>query len=919
MLNTSSRQKLGFISGLLSVLALVMLVSAGCGPSQTVKPDKKEAAEVSPGKGEAKEAAKAAEKAEKRITEIRINKTGQALVVVIKANHALDYTLAEPPFQQAKVLYFPDAGLDLVNKEFSTDSDVVGTVKAKELVAGGPSKIIIPVLKAGAAYEIIRRTDQESNVNFPVSGMAAEKQIETETAQAETPAAEAAQPQPKKGPEESAPLATTLKKINVRTAEDGVGVKVAADGSIKSFKSFTLKSPPRIVVDLAGVESSYIKEQRLPVDSDLVTRVRHFSHPDYLRVVLDVNKDYLGDYETKSVSDGFLVTVGDFQPKEKASPAPEAESMTVARAEQPAPESGAKAAAEKKEAVAPGAEKGEAKKAAAEATAAKEKAAAPRAEKDEAGPAAVAEKTEKATEKPSTEPAEKHYAKAALVNNIDFIEEKKGRSTIKIGTTHPVNYELKEVGDKLLRLQLKGANILSFRQRPLITTRFDSAVDCILPVQTQKMKKAENSYVNIRLREQVPYELEQKDNALLVHFAPSSKAPKPPESVVIPTEEVIADAQAEAAEEEAAVAEAEQAAPEKAPSAEAKAAAVKKAAEKADKAAQVEKTAAASAKEEAEAEETLPEEPKAEIETEAASILGKKKEKEYTGQPIALDFYKTDLRNVIRILKDVSGKNFAIDKDVSGSVTLSFINPVPWDQVLDLILQMNDLGMVKQDGIIRIATQETIRRQKEAVQAELKAEQELQKTEEQLAPLETEYLAVSYSDAEEDILPQIESVLSERGHAKVDSRTNQVVMTDVPEKIEKAKEIIEKIDQVTPQVMIKARIVETSTDFSREFGTEWSISEGASDSHRAPYGDYTYDVALNNPAGNATNRLGINFSRIAGTPFSLDAKLSLMESTNKLNIVSSPRVVTLDNKMALISQGQEVPYTDVSEEGVAGL
>ena len=85
-----------------------------------------------------------------------------------------------------------------------------------------------------------------------------------------------------------------------------------------------------------------------------------------------------------------------------------------------------------------------------------------------------------------------------------------------------------------------------------------------------------------------------------------------------------------------------------------------------------------------------------------------KSPKRYTGEKIALDFFETDVKNVFRILKEISGKNFAIDKDVSGQVTLTLDKPVPWDQVLDLVLRMNQLGMVYEGNIIRIATQTTL-------------------------------------------------------------------------------------------------------------------------------------------------------------------------------------------------------------------
>ncbi len=125
--------------------------------------------------------------------------------------------------------------------------------------------------------------------------------------------------------------------------------------------------------------------------------------------------------------------------------------------------------------------------------------------------------------------------------------------------------------------------------------------------------------------------------------------------------------------------------------------------------------------------------------------------KEYTGEKIALDFYDTDIKNVFRILREVSRKNFAIDKGVAGKVTLTLDQPVPWDQVLDLILKMNGLGMTYEGDIIRIAKQETIEKELKSLQAKLAAERKARRDEQkevkELEPLVTEYIAVNYANA----------------------------------------------------------------------------------------------------------------------------------------------------------------------------
>ncbi|MDY6904014.1 MAG: type IV pilus secretin PilQ [Thermodesulfobacteriota bacterium] len=1007
----------------------------------------------------------------KLITGVDIQKTPEGVSVAITANHVPDYTIAEPPLEQSTVIYFPEAGLGMAKTEFSTDSSLIGKVSAVELIKDGPSKIVIPMKSRDIDYEAERGRDQhvmriafkktagvadiDSGTVEPVtyeesatsdkesmpedeligeSGGIAEATVPSttvagssqsvDTAPSVTAAAgsaEAAMPavtmmdkkeeDVEESPDEPAEPASSLIGIDVETTGDnGIAVIVQADGTIEAHKSFTLPEPPRIVFDLPGISSSFDKEQRIMVDSDIVKRIRHFSHPDYLRVVLDVNKDYLSDFQTASRRDGFLIQVGEpaampVETPEEAEAVMVAETASTATAEEMPREEASSADMAMSSAMAPGAsaetmvtasgsveaagavagaevmemtsgpdaespamsaapeaeiiqesgqmtddaqpeaaemvsmaqempeEPASAAMAAESQTQAMPDASAETVDSTEVAPAAAssamaasadqeaakqggAATTEQAT--PGAIPGEsepavitKQYDRPALVNKINFIEQQQGESTLEIGTTHPVNFEIEKTDDKKLRMVMENTNILSFRQRPLITTRFDSAVDLINPIQTRKMKQKKVSFIYIDLREDVPFQATRAGKTIRVDFAASSVAPDPAKKITIPVaheleiEEPAKPEEKEMAEVEEKSAQAIATAPEGealggTPSA----------GEEEPVEIRPEPEPMELSPDFAEAYE--PEEGPIEIaETPPEAMMPGKKPK-YTGEPIALDFYKTDIRNVIRILKDVSGKNFAIDKDVEGSVTLSFVNPVPWDQVLDLILEMNDLGMVEDDGIIRIATQETLRRQKEAAQAALVAQQQLKQKEEELAPLQTEYFAISYSEAGSDILPHLEPLLTARGHVKVDSRTNQVIMTDVAERIEKATEIISKIDKVTPQVMIKARIVETTTNFAREFGTEWGWSNSPGTYRDDWGGTLSYDVAMNNLAS-TVNTLGINFARLVGTPFSLDARLSLMESSGEVKIISTPKIMTLDNKEAAISQGQEIPYTTVDD------
>ena len=453
------------------------------------------------------------------------------------------------------------------------------------------------------------------------------------------------------------------------------------------------------------------------------------------------------------------------------------------------------------------------------------------------------------TPTPQASQLQANEKKPAWVNRIDFSSEKDGKSTIIIGTTIPAKYDLKKINEKKLLLHLYHSKLPDYRKRPLITTRFESAVDRIIPFQTSAMK--DNSEFIIELRESVPYFIEQTDNLLFFHFEASSISPKPLDKAKLPPwERVITQtvAQTEPAEME------------------------------------------------------IP--AKKKIETK----MGK-----YTGEKIALNFFETDIKNVFRILMDVSGKNFAIDKDVSGKVTLSFDKPVPWDQVLDLVLKMNRLGMAFEGDIIRIATLKALKEEEEERQEMLAAEQKAKEQKKALSPLITEYIPVSYANAKDDVAPHIVPTQG-RGSITVDGRNNQIIITDIAEKVKKAKEIIKKIDKVTPQVMIEARIVEATDTFSREIGTSWSISGTRTDGSLG--GSLGYDMSATNPPTTSLGAIGFTFSRLIGNTFRVvDARLAASESEGNVKIISAPKILTLDNKPAKIKQGLAYPYNKLDADG----
>jgi type IV pilus assembly protein PilQ len=184
-----------------------------------------------------------------------------------------------------------------------------------------------------------------------------------------------------------------------------------------------------------------------------------------------------------------------------------------------------------------------------------------------------------------------------------------------------------------------------------------------------------------------------------------------------------------------------------------------------------------------------------------------------------------------------------------------------------------------------------------------------------LEPLFTEYIPVNYSKASTEVVPHIQNILTkDRGTVSVDERNNQIIITDTLDVIQKAKKIVKRIDKVTPQVILEARVVEVTDSFSKELGIQWNTQVGPQ------YVDWvdsnvTGDMAMNFPASGAASNIGFNFTRLTGLPFVLDAKINALETQGDGKILSAPKIVTLDNKKAKIKQGLEYPYLERDDSG----
>ncbi|MGA2707248.1 MAG: type IV pilus secretin PilQ [Steroidobacteraceae bacterium] len=317
--------------------------------------------------------------------------------------------------------------------------------------------------------------------------------------------------------------------------------------------------------------------------------------------------------------------------------------------------------------------------------------------------------------------------------------------------------------------------------------------------------------------------------------------------------------------------------------------------------------------------------------------------KEYTGERLTLNFQDIDVRSVLQLLADTSGQNIVVSDSVNGNLTLRLQN-VPWDQALDIVLRTKGLDKRRQDNVIIIGpTEELAAREK----SELTARRDVQ----ELEPVHTEFLQVNYAKVT-DLLKLIKptgaasgggksSMLSERGSVSVDERTNTLMVHDTAERLADIRRMVQLLDIPIRQVLIEARIVVVSDTFERDLGARLGVTtataagnnllsvSGTSAASDTVVGSSTGTTPLtgsslltsaplasryqvNLPASNTNGSIGI--SLLSGSHL-LDLELSAAQNDGKSETVSSPRVITANQKQATIMQGVEIPYQESASSG----
>jgi type IV pilus assembly protein PilQ len=313
--------------------------------------------------------------------------------------------------------------------------------------------------------------------------------------------------------------------------------------------------------------------------------------------------------------------------------------------------------------------------------------------------------------------------------------------------------------------------------------------------------------------------------------------------------------------------------------------------------------------------------------------------KGYTGDKLSLNFQNIEVRAVLQVIADFTNLNIITSDTVTGNLTLR-LKDVPWDQALDIILQAKGLDMRKTGNVVWIAPRDEL-----ATKEKLALEAQAQIAD--LEPLRTETFQLNYQKAEafQKILtdPQ-QKILSKRGSAVIDPRTNIIFVQDTAGKLDEVRELLKTVDIASRQVLIEARIVEASDTFSRNLGARIGYHGGTG---KIPGGDNRFLAGGNlNDTGFHTGQVATDPDFIADSLFTnmpapglggvtagqfslilmndaltrfLNLEISALQADGKGKIISSPRVVTADNVEAVIEQGTEIPYQQATSSGATSV
>jgi len=784
--------------------------------------------------------------------------------------------------------------------------------------ADGESTTRVEIALATAAeYEVVPASEGLTLRVRPGAGLAARPQGSPATAVDEDPwagagSAEAAEAEPTTVSDSldmvdavdavepalvvrQADPAKHLRSVGAERMDGGVLLHIEADGIITSAESFTLDGPDRLVIDLPDLQNDFAKKQ-VAVGSDWVSQVRIGSHPGKVRVVLDGGPSAGGFQGRRMVpaADGLYLTIGDGAELEDA----------LARAVS-----------------------------AADASLVSVPAEAP-----ETSIASVVEETPEKPMQPEpvsvAAPATSGVGMAEIYG-IQY-DSSAERDRVAVLADRAVDYQILTPDAETVVVSIPNAMIAEAAGER-ITPKLGGPLSLVTSFQQPDVSVPEVRVVMKRAPGLEPQVL-RRGSLIFVDFENTGVAANPPPAF-IPGEKVRASGSSPAnalrlsdpapGESEVlgvasmgdAGSEPEAGNPADVPAALGDAGTAHAALPAFDDAAtgtglNDDWSAPASA---SAAPASL--EPPAAIEVleEGGLIDGK----EYKGRRISLDFKDVEIADVLRLVAEVSDLNIIAGDEVTGLVTIRLVE-VPWDQALDVILLTKGLGFVRVGNVLRIAPADILK-----VEEEVRLQERRNK--EKLEDLEVKLQPVNYA-AVKDVSDLVKRLLSPRGTVNVDERTNTVIIKDISSVIDEATALIQAVDTQTPQVMIEARIVEASLEFSRELGSVWGVGNHAVEPTPDPkeLGPITNvgtenfrfkgqnSVAFFNPiTSNATGLLTLG-AYLLDDNMKVDVQIQAAESTGDGKVISSPRVVTLDNREAVIEQGVSIPF-QTFENGDAKL
>lgn len=315
--------------------------------------------------------------------------------------------------------------------------------------------------------------------------------------------------------------------------------------------------------------------------------------------------------------------------------------------------------------------------------------------------------------------------------------------------------------------------------------------------------------------------------------------------------------------------------------------------------------------------------------TKAEVEASKKDELGYSGERLSLNFQDIEVRSVLQLIADFTGINVVVSDTVNGSLTLRLKN-VPWDQALDIILKTKGLAMRQTGNVMLVAPSEEIA-------AREKLELESQKQIEELEPMYSEFIQVNYAKAA-DLAGLLKSsnttLMSDRGMVTTDERTNTLLVQDTAAKLVEVRQLVATLDVPVRQVLIESRIVIASNDFSRDLGVKFGLSKQTkfNDDHIVAAGGTLNSIRDNNiidpgfspdgllvdlPVIGATSSIGLAIGKIGSHMLNLE--LTAMEAEGQGEVISSPRVLTSNQKTAFIQSGVQIPYQEATSSGATSV